>query len=71
MKIVSIRYNLHEMLKPVSKKKNSNCRLLTVLRRVLNLQQPASLAEFDARLTGHQEVAGLTPAGSATFFRGD
>ena len=26
---------------------------------------------LDAHLTGDQEVAGSTPAGSATFFRGD
>ena len=32
---------------------------------------PASVAQLDARLTGDQEVAGSTPAGSATFFRGD
>ena len=29
------------------------------------------MAQLDARPTGDQEVAGLTPAGSATFFRGD
>ena len=33
--------------------------------------QPASVAQSDARPTGDQEVAGSTPAGSATFFRGD
>ena len=33
--------------------------------------QPASEALLDVCLTGDQEVAGLTPAGSATFFRGD
>ena len=41
--------------------------------------QPASLAHLDARpigdqdtrSTGDQEVAGSTPAGSATFFRRD
>ena len=31
----------------------------------------ASVALLDARLTGDQEVAGSTPAGLATFFRGD
>ena len=31
----------------------------------------ASVAQLDARSTGDQEVAGLTPAGSATFCRGD
>ena len=30
-----------------------------------------TVAQLDARLTGDQEVAGLTPAGTATFFRGD
>ena len=33
--------------------------------------QPASVAQLDARLTGDQEVASSTLAGSATFFRGD
>ena len=32
---------------------------------------PASVAQLDAHLTGDQKVAGLIPAGSATFFRGD
>ena len=32
---------------------------------------PALAAQLDARPTGDQEVAGLTPAGSATFFLGD
>ena len=32
---------------------------------------PASAAQLDAHPTGDQEVAGLTPAGSATFCRGD
>ena len=34
-------------------------------------EQPAPVAQLDARLTGDQEVEGSTPAGSATFFRGD
>ena len=29
------------------------------------------MAQFNAHLTGDQEVAGLTPAGLAAFFRGD
>ena len=29
------------------------------------------VAELDTHLTGDQEVAGLTPAGLATFFHGD
>ena len=29
------------------------------------------MAQLDARPTNGQEVAGLTPAGSATFVRGD
>ena len=33
--------------------------------------QPTSAAQLDARLTRDQGVAGSTPAGSATFFRGD
>ena len=32
---------------------------------------PASVAQLDAHPTGNKEVAGLTPAESATFFRGD
>ena len=32
---------------------------------------PALVAQLDARPAGDQEIAGLTPAGSATFFRGD
>ena len=32
---------------------------------------PALVAQLDAHLTGDQEVAGSTPARSATFFRGD
>ena len=32
---------------------------------------PASVAQSDARPTGDQEIAGLTPAESATLFRGD
>ena len=34
-------------------------------------QKPASVAQLDARLTGDQDVAGLIPARSATFFHGD
>ena len=30
-----------------------------------------SVAQLDAQSTGDQELAGSTPAGSATFFRGD
>ena len=33
--------------------------------------EPASVAQLDACPTGDQEVAGSTPAVSATFFRGD
>ena len=33
--------------------------------------RPASVAQLDACPTGEQEVAGSTPAGSATFFHGD
>ena len=32
---------------------------------------PASVAQLNAHLIGDQEVAGLTPAGWATFFHGD
>ena len=33
--------------------------------------QPVSVAQLNARPTDDQEVAGLTPAASAPFFRGD
>ena len=33
--------------------------------------QPASVDQLDARPTGDHKVAGSTPAGSATFFRGN
>ena len=39
---------------------------VTTLSYILN--EPASVAQLDARLTGDQEVAGSSPA---TFFRGD
>ena len=32
---------------------------------------PASVAQLDVHRTGDHEVAGLTPAGLATLFRGD
>ena len=32
---------------------------------------PVFVAQLDARPTGDQEVAGLTPAGLAIFFHGD
>ena len=35
------------------------------------LSNLASVAQLDACPTGYQEVAGWTPAGSATFFHGD
>ena len=34
-------------------------------------KEPAFVAQSDARPTGDQEVAGSSPAGSATFFRRD
>ena len=37
----------------------------------LILISPASVAQLDARPTGDQEVAGLPPSRSATFFHGD
>ena len=51
------------MLTVVNKYKHNVCFLLLI--------QPATVAQLDAHLTGDQEVAGKTPAGSATFFRGD
>ena len=32
---------------------------------------PASVARFDARPAGYQEVAGSAPAGLVTFFHGE
>ena len=40
-------------------------------RRTKALVKTASVAQLDAHPTDDQEVAGSTPAGSATFFRGD
>ena len=37
----------------------------------LFLSKLASVSQLDARPTGVQEVAGLTPAGLATLFHGD
>ena len=42
-----------------------------VLTLKVSQLQPALVAELDAHPTGGQEVVGSTPAGSATFFRGD
>ena len=36
-----------------------------------NPDEPTLVAQLDARPTGNQEVAGLTPARLATFFCGD
>ena len=36
-----------------------------------NIYVPASVAQLDGHSTSDQEVAGSTPAGSVTFFRGD
>ena len=41
------------------------------VRNVCGCVKPASVAQLDVRPTGDQEVTGSTPAGSATFFRGD
>ena len=43
----------------------------SVLFAQVFLSQFLELAQLDACPTDDQEVAGLTPAGSATFFRGD
>ena len=37
----------------------------------LVIDLPASVAQLAVRPTGDQQVASSTPAGSATFFRGD
>ena len=39
--------------------------------RVAHLRMPASVVQLDARPTSDKEDAGITPAGSATFFHGD
>ena len=41
------------------------------LVKIVKMVLPASVAQLDARPTGDQEVAGLTPARLATFFPGD
>ena len=41
------------------------------LGSLIETRMPASMAQLDAHPTGDEEVAGSTPAGSATFFRGD
>ena len=60
------------MLFNATKSINSE-RLLTKLnpKRLSPAALPALVAQLDARPTGDQEVAGSTPAGSATLFRGD
>ena len=49
-----------------------NTHLLEVSQRGTSNEYPqhklASVAQLDVRPAGYQEVAGLTPAGSATFF---
>ena len=35
------------------------------------MQEPATVAQLDARPAGDQEIADSTPAGLATFFLGD
>ena len=37
----------------------------------LKLSRPALVAQLDVHATGDQDVTGLTPALSATFFHGD
>ena len=49
---------------PILKKKS-------FLFMLLFINKPASMAQLDACPTGDQKAAGLTPAGSATFFCGD
>ena len=47
-------------------------RLCGEIRKTLRgAMHVASVATLDVRPTGNQEVVGSTPAGSATFFRGD
>ena len=45
--------------------------VISTLRVKESVNSYASVAQWDARPTDYQEVAGLTPAGSATFFNGD
>ena len=48
---------------------NRDCKLENILMLLKDFM--ALVAQLDLGLTGDQEVAGLTLAGSATFFRGD
>ena len=41
------------------------------LKHLISETELALVAQLDARQTGDQEVVGSSPAGSATFFRGD
>ena len=50
----------------------SGCHLLILdMLNKSRCHAPASVAQLDACPTGDQEVAGSTPAGSATFFHGN
>ena len=55
--------------------KNHTISKLTKVYTMSNFYQmrlgPASVSQLDALSIGYQEVAGSTPAGSATFIRGD
>ena len=57
----------------MSFKKKHYCQYFQFIQsqNINSVERPASVAQLDARPTGDQEVAGPTPTGSATFFRGD
>ena len=70
MEWCTVRLNgiLHFLMNSVIQMEWCTMRLNGILHFLI---QPASVVQLDARPTGDQEVTGSTPAGSATFFRGD
>ena len=65
--LLRILYNSKFILMAMSLGTNA-----VVVKRVHYLTvMPTAVAQVDAGLTGDQEAAGSTPAGSAAFFHGD
>ena len=63
---------LHSLLRLVHQKIYGKYNILCSYMTPSNTQiMPALVAQLDLHQTGDQEVAGLVPAGSATFFHGD
>ena len=68
--IISSQYDFSNRSDCIIKKsmfRNERC----ARKRTCHGCELASMAQLDAPLTSDQAVAGLTPAGLATFFRGD